>query len=525
MSVLTQSPAWQQLVRQKAELSGRELTDVILSDPQRLNNNTIQVEGLRLNYALQFVTPQTIDLLVALAQQQKVEEIRAQMWNGEKINITEDRAVLHIALRQKSDAPITVDGRDIMLDVRAVRQKMVAFSTQVRGGIWKGVTGKSIKHVINIGIGGSDLGPRMVVHALEPCLTGPVVDFVANADASDLMSKLKNLDPAETLFVIVSKTFTTQETILNAHTARKWIINALGEKAIAQHFVAVSSNHTAVQDFGIHTDHIFPIWDWVGGRFSLWSAVGLSIMLAAGDKHFDALCDGAAAMDEHFRTAPLAQNMPVVLALLGIWQRNFLGAGALGILPYGERFAALPGYLQQLEMESNGKAVTRDGETADYPTSPILFGERGTVGQHSFHQWLHQGSEKIPVDFIGVVEDDMHCPKHYQAVLTNMTAQAGALAFGRSNASKPYDVYPGGRSSNLIVLDRLDPYHLGMLLALYEHKVFVQGIIWNINSFDQPGVELGKRMAKVLENPAAPEGRENTFVTDVLQWINAIPEK
>lgn len=525
MSALTQSPVWQSLLKHRTELAPRALADLVLSDPQRLDKCQLVVDGLRLNYALQYATPKTIDLLMGLAKQQNVELERARMWRGDKINATENRAVLHIALRQKTDQPMMVDGKDVMPDVRAVRQKMATFTAQVRDGVWRGATGKPIKHVVNIGIGGSDLGPRLVVKALAPYASGPAIHFAANADAADLLSALKNLDPAETLFVIVSKTFTTQETLLNARTARQWVVAALGEKATNRHFVAVSTNLKAVEAFGIDKDHIFPLWDWIGGRFSLWSAVGLSIMLAIGATHFDTLCDGAAAMDAHFHTAPLTQNMPVLLALLGIWQRNFLNAPALAVLPYSERLAELPHYLQQLDMESNGKSVDRNGAITDYETAPILFGERGTVGQHSFHQWLHQGSDKIPNDFIGVVEDDLGYPEHHRAMLANMTAQAGALAFGCADAAKPQDVYAGGRSSTMLVLDKLDPFHLGLLLALYEHKIFVQGIIWNINSFDQPGVELGKQMARALESSQAATDQGSSFVTALLGWVGSISGK
>jgi glucose-6-phosphate isomerase len=522
MTALIQSAAWRSLQQHQAELSKTSLAEIILADPVRLENCQIKLQGLRLNYALQYVTPKTIELLLDLARQQKIEDERARMWRGEKINATEGRAALHVALRQKSSQPMLADGKDVIPDVHAVREKMTRFTDRVRDGSWKGATGKPIKHIVNIGIGGSDLGPRMVVKSLVSYASGPVVHFAANVDAADLLAILKDIDPAETLFVVVSKTFTTQETLLNARTARQWVVDALGDENVAQHFVAVSTNINAAEIFGINSDHIFPLWDWVGGRFSLWSAVGLSIMLSIGSDNFDQLCDGAAAMDAHFKSAPLDQNMPVLLGLLGVWQRNFMGAEALAILPYCERLLELPHYLQQLDMESNGKSVTRDGEVVDYATSPIIFGERGTVGQHSFHQWLHQGTEKVPVDFVGVVDDDLDHPEHHRVLLANMTAQAGAFAFGRADASRPQDIYQGGRSSNLLVLDRLDPYHLGLLIALYEHKIFVQGIIWNINSFDQPGVELGKQMAKALDSPVTPSGKESAFVADILRWISAV---
>ncbi len=391
---------------------------------------------------------------------------------------------------------------------------------EVREGIRKGATGKPIRHVVNIGIGGSDLGPRLAVKALSRYASGPQVHFVANADAFDLVSVIGGLDPAETLFVVVSKTFTTQETLLNANTARKWLVDRLGEKAVAQHFIAVSVNEAEVKKFGIDTQRMLPMWDWVGGRFSVWSAVGLSVALAVGMDHFEKMLEGAAIMDEHFLNAPLAQNMPVLMALLGIWNGNFLGAQAQAILPYSERLRDLPRYLQQLEMESNGKSVTRDGHMADYATAPVMFGECGTVGQHSFHQWLHQGSHPTPADFIGVVEDDLTLPEHHRAMQSNMAAQACALAFGQ-DADIPQEKYPGSRPSNILMLDRLDPYHFGMLLALYEHKVFVQGVVWNINSFDQPGVELGKRLAKGIATGATSKNAQGELMARFYERIFA----
>ena len=438
------------------------------------------------------------------------------MFAGEKINITENRAVLHTALRQVSIKPVLVDNVDVLPEIRATRKRIAAFVDDVRSGKWKGINGKKLHTVVNIGIGGSDLGPRLAAQALTPFVSGVTPHFVANADASELNEVLKTINPAETLFVVVSKTFTTQETLLNAHTARAWLVEKLGEEAVSRHFVAVSTNRGEVEKFGIHAENIFPMWDWVGGRFSLWSAVGLSVALAIGNQNFQELLAGAAAMDAHFLAAPLSLNMPVVMALLGIWNRNFLGSPALAVLPYCERLRDLPRYLQQLEMESNGKSVTRSGNKIDYDTAPALFGECGTVGQHSFHQWLHQGTTPIPADFIGITSDDFNQPEHHRVLLANMVAQMGALAFGQTQAASAHEIYPGCRSSSLILLSRLDPYRLGMLLALYEHKTFVQGVIWDINSFDQPGVELGKRMAKALEFVSTPvAGRASAAA-----WIN-----
>ncbi|HEU0117375.1 MAG TPA: glucose-6-phosphate isomerase [Alphaproteobacteria bacterium] len=512
MVALDQSPAWKQLAHHRDAMKLKSLSEIILGDPRRMENCELALGGLTFNYAFNAVTDETIDLLVKLAQFQGIEQRREQMFRGDTINVTEKRAVLHTALRQKDGKPVMVDGRNVIEDIKAARAKMVAFAKDVREGRWLGATGKPIKHVVNIGIGGSDLGPRLATEALASYVTGLQVHYVANADAFDLQSTLKNCDAEETLFVVVSKTFTTQETLLNANSARKWLTDKLGDAAVAQHFVAVSTNQKATEAFGIPESNMFPMWDWVGGRFSLWSAVGLSLMLAIGPENFQKLCDGAAAMDDHFHTAPLAKNIPVLFALFGIWHRNFHDAHAVAILPYSERLRNLPRYLQQLDMESNGKPVTRDGKPIDYETAPIIFGECGTVGQHSFHQWLHQGSDIVPADFIGVREDDLNAPDHHRVMLSNMVAQMGALAFGQAEGKTPHDVYTGNRSSNFILLDHLDPECLGMLIALYEHKIFVQGAVWDINSFDQPGVELGKKLAKMLESPQGTPAPSQAFM-------------
>jgi glucose-6-phosphate isomerase len=509
------SPAWQKLLHHFESVRGQNSVEILTSDPARLEKFELAFNGVRLNYAFQQATPETMSLLVDLAKQQNVEAERARMFRGDKINGTENRAVLHTALRRLDDTPLLVDGRDVMPDIRAAQSRIAVFVDAVRTGIWRGATGKPLRHIVNIGIGGSDLGPRLAAQALDPFKAHLETHFVANADAFDLLGTLRHLDPAECLFVVVSKTFTTQETLLNAHSARRWLVEKLGEAAVSKHFVAVSVNGDAVEEFGIHTDNMFPMWDWVGGRFSVWSAVGLSVALAIGNDNFRDMLAGAAAMDAHFQTAPLTANMPVILALLAIWNRNFLSSPALAILPYCERLRDLPRFLQQLELESNGKSVTRAGVPVNYDTAPVLFGECGTVGQHSFHQWLHQGTASVPSDFIAVIADDLGKPDHHAALLSNLAAQMGALAFGQPQAAKPCDIYPGRRPSNLLLLDRLDPLRLGMLLALYEHKTFVQGIIWDINSFDQPGVELGKRMAKGLEAkplPNAAAGPEAAFM-------------
>lgn len=511
MSGLTQIPAWRELLKHRAELQSASLKELILAEPRRLESFQIACESLRLNLALNFITPKTIELLAKLAHQQKLEDWRTKLFAGEKVNTAENRAALHVALRQTGHMAIP--------EVRALHERMARFVSDIHKGKLRGASGRPIRHVVNIGIGGSDLGPRLAVGALTPFASGVQVHFVANADAYEFLQAVKNLNPAETLFLIVSKTFTTKETLLNAQLARQWITDKLGAQAAAQHFIGISANQKEAKNFGLAEDHIFPMWDWVGGRYSLWSAAGLSIALAAGMDNFEQMLAGAAAMDEHFKSTPLMQNMPVLLGLLGIWYRDFFNMKAQAILPYSERLRDLPRYLQQLEMESNGKSVTRDGASADYATAPIIFGECGTVGQHSFHQWLHQGSDIVPVDFVGVAEDDLGQPAHHRVLLTNMVAQAGALAFGQTEAKEPQEFYAGGRPSNLILLDRLDPRSLGLLLALYEHKTFVQGVIWQLNSFDQPGVELGKRLARELETGAKTRDKTGAFLAGLLKNV------
>jgi len=502
MSV-TKTSAWQDLSCHLQTMRKVSLGDLVLGDVARLTDFELRLGGLRFNYAFQNVTRETLALLVALAEQRKTAEWRARMFAGDIINITEKRAVLHTALRRGGDAPLVTGGIDVMPEIRATQKRIAAFVDEVRSGQWRGATGKPIRFIVNIGIGGSDLGPRMAALALHSFVTGVEPYFVANVDAFDLENVLRQVDAEQTLFVVVSKTFTTQETLLNAASARRWLVDKLGESAVAKHFVAVSVNAKEVGKFGIDAKNMFPIWDWVGGRYSLWSAVGLSLALAIGNDNFRDLLAGAGAMDAHFQSEPLHRNMPAMMALIGIWNRNFYTMPALAILPYCERLREMPRYLQQLEMESNGKSVTRAGVAVDYDTVPALFGECGSVGQHSFHQWLHQGTTAIAADFIAVARDDLNRPEHHHALLSNLAAQMGALAFGQAQAESPHDMYAGGRPSSLILLDRLTPYHLGMLLALYEHKTFVQGVVWEINSFDQPGVELGKCMVKGLGTSVA----------------------
>jgi glucose-6-phosphate isomerase len=497
-SLSTHAPIWKKLCAHRDVIVKHGLSDIILNDPDRVERQDIKVDGINLNYTLNKVTTETMDLLIKLASECRVESWRARMFAGEKINHTEKRAALHTALRQLGDMAIMVDGHDIVGDIRTMQKQMQRIVADIRDATWKGHTGRPIRHIVNIGIGGSDLGPRLVCGALAPNATGPEVHFVANVDAADLLPKLTELDAAETVFIVASKTFTTQETLLNATTAREWLTKRLGDQAVAKHFIAVTTNHDGAKAFGILPDNILPIWDWVGGRFSVWSGVGLSIALSLGMDTFMRMLEGAAAMDQHFRDAPLAKNMPIVLAMLGIWNSTIMGADAHAVLPYCERLRELPRFLQQLEMESNGKTTNRDGVAAETTTCPVLFGEPGTVAQHSLHQWLHQGTLGVSADFIGVAADRDMRPDHHKALLANMTAQACALAFGSSDPAKPEAFYPGNKSSTMIMLERLDARNLGMLLALYEHKVFVQSVIWNINCFDQPGVELGKSIAKTL---------------------------
>lgn len=497
MTKPTQQAAWSDLQKLYEKNKDVTLAALFAQDPVRGQRMTLNACGLSADFSRSTITPDVMDNLLALAKAQGVEAMREKMFVGEKINATEDRAVLHTALRAPSDAPIIVEGSNIVPAIRALQAKMEKFTVAVRDGHWLGATGQKITDVVNIGIGGSDLGPRFVVSALRAQATGPRVHFVANVDAFDLLSVLENLNPATTLFIVVSKTFTTQETLLNATSARAWLVSALGEAAVARHFVAVSTNQQAVAFFGIKADAMFAMWDWVGGRYSLWSAVGLGIALAVGWPAFRELLAGAAAMDSHFRTTPLESNMPVLFGLVGLWNRNFCGAEAEAVLPYSERLRDLPRFLQQLNMESNGKSVTRGGEGVDYQTGPVIFGECGSVGQHSFHQWLHQGMGRVVAEFIGVRHDDMNRLDHASVLRAHMMAQVEALKSGRESAD-PARTNAGNKPSTVLWLDRLDPHHLGALLALYEHKVFVQGILWDINSFDQFGVELGKALANEL---------------------------
>ena len=493
------------------------MRDLFAADVSRFDKFSLTLDGLLLDYSKNRISGETMRLLCDLARQAGLEKWRDRMFSGQTINTTEGRAVLHVALRNRSGRAIEVDGEDVMPKVEAALRRMLAFAEAVRDGSRAGATGKPITDVINIGIGGSHLGPAMVCRALKPFQRADLrLHFVANVDANQISEALNGLDPASTLFIVASKTFTTEETMTNAATAKSWLIEALGGQAVGRHFVALSSNAEATAAFGIEPANLFEFRDWVGGRFSLWSAIGLAIAIAIGAERFEELLSGAHAMDEHFRAAPLAENLPVILGLLGIWYVNFLAAESHAVIPYDQRLELLPAYLQQVEMESNGKGVTRDGEAVDCATAPIVFGEAGTIGQHSFFQLLHQGTRLVPADFIAAAEPHHSLAGHHAILLANFFAQTEALMKGRDEAETraelkkagltgealeglvPHKLFSGNRPTNSILLRRLDPYSLGMLIALYEHKVFVQGVIWEIDSFDQWGVELGKQLAKTV---------------------------
>jgi glucose-6-phosphate isomerase len=502
-----QLPAWRSLEDHVRSIAHRHLRELFADDPGRAERMTFEAAGLVLDASKNRITDETLSLLCELARQVGVRERAEAMFRGERINETEDRPVLHVALRAPREAAIVLDGRDVVPDVHAVLDRMTAFSERVRSGDWTGHTGRPVRAVVNIGIGGSDLGPRMAARALfayaDP---GLATRFVSNVDATAFVEATRALDPAETLFVVCSKSFTTLETLTNARTARAWLVSALGdETAVARHFVAVSTNADGVAEFGIDVANMFEFWDWVGGRYSLASAVGLSLMLAIGPARFREMLDGMHAMDDHFRAAPLERNLPALLALVGIWNANFLGASTHAVLPYDEYLALFPAYLQQLDMESDGKRVDLAGRPVETATGPVVWGQPGTDGQHAFFQLLHQGTRLVPCDFLGFLEPLHAIGRHHALLYANLVAQTEALAFGKTAAEVaaegvapelvPHRAFPGSRPSNTILADRLTPATLGALIALYEHKVFVQGTVWGINSFDQWGVELGKTLA------------------------------
>ncbi len=504
---------WKALQKHYIKMQKVHLRD-LFKDEKRFEKFSIKDLSVLLDYSKNIITEETMSLLFNLARTSGVKEYAERMFKGEKINFTENRAVLHIALRNKANTEILVDEKNVMPEINTVLNKMKKFSNSVRIGEWKGATGKKIETVVNIGIGGSHLGPNMICDALKYYADGPHVYFVSNVDSTDIIETLKNCRPETTLFLVASKTFTTQETMTNAHTARKWLVDTLGENAVKNHFVALSTIKKGVQDFGIDPENMFEFWDFVGGRYSLWSAIGLSIAISIGFDRFSELLEGAYLMDQHFINNPIEKNIPVILALLGIWYNNFFKAQSYAILPYDQYLHRLPAYLQQGDMESNGKTIDRYGDRVNYPTGPIIWGEPGTNGQHSFYQLIHQGTRLIPADFICFIESLNPVGDHHIKLLANFLAQTEALAFGLEkekvieNLKKsglnddditklaPYKVFEGNNPTNIILIDKLTPKTLGSLIAMYEHKIFTQGIIWRINSFDQMGVELGKVLAK-----------------------------
>jgi glucose-6-phosphate isomerase len=513
-------PAWSALQRHYEKVRDIHLRSLFAEDPSRGERLTVEAAGLYLDYSKHRVTDETLRLLTDLAQAAGVRGRIEAMFAGEKINVTERRAVLHVALRAPRGQRILVDGEDVVPAVHAVLDRMADFSSRVRSGAWTGFTGKAIRNVINIGIGGSDLGPAMAYEALRPYSDRRLtLRFVSNVDGADFVEATRDLDPAETLFIISSKTFTTLETLTNAHAAREWSLRALGdERAVARHFVAVSTNAAEVEKFGIDTANMFEFWDWVGGRYSVDSAIGLSLMIAIGAEHFRAMLAAMHEMDEHFRTAPFERNLPVLLGLIGIWYVNFFGAETHAVLPYSHYLARLPSYLQQLDMESNGKSVDLDGHRVTVETGPVIWGTAGTNGQHAYYQLIHQGTRLIPCDFIGIARPPTPLGHHQDLLTANLFAQTEALAFGKTAAEVaaegvpafqvPHRTFEGNRPSSTILAAELTPATLGRLIALYEHKVFVQGSMWRIDSFDQWGVELGKalagRVAPELERADAP---------------------
>jgi glucose-6-phosphate isomerase len=530
---LTERSAWKALQAHHSQMRDVHLRQLFADDPQRAERMTLEAAGLHMDYSKHRATAETIRLLLALAEESGLRAHIDAMFRGDKINSTEHRAVLHVALRAPSGASIKVDGKDVVPEVHTVLDRMSAFAMRIRDGSWQGHTGKRIRNVVNIGIGGSDLGPVMAYEALRHYSDRNLtLRFVSNVDGTDFAEATLDLDPAETLFIVSSKTFTTLETMTNGHSARQWSLAALrDEQAIAKHFVAVSTNAAEVSKFGIDTTNMFGFWDWVGGRYSMDSAIGLSTMIAIGPENFRAMLAGFHALDEHFRTAPFERNLPVLMGLLALWYNNFFGAQTVAVLPYDQYLKRFPAYLQQLTMESNGKHVTLDGATVNFQTGPIFWGEPGTNGQHSFYQLIHQGTKLIPCDFIGFCRSLNPLGRHQDLLLSNVFAQAEALAFGKTPEQVkaegtpdwlvPHRVFEGNRPSTTILADQLTPEMLGKLVALYEHSVFTQGAVWNINSFDQWGVELGKALAQrivpELEAPADPklahDGSTNALIT------------
>lgn len=502
MSIL-KSKLWSLLEKEYENVKSLHLKDLFNQDPQRAENFSLKLNNIYFDYSKNLITKDSLNLLLALVDESALKQKIAALFNGEIINTTENRPALHTALRDKTDNAIIVDNKNIKEDIKTVLEKMQSISDKIRSKKWLGYTNKPITNIINIGIGGSHLGPEMAYEALkfysDPVLT---IRFVSNIDSTDFVEKVKDLNPEQTLFIIASKTFTTQETMTNAQTAKRWLLETLkDEQAISSHFIALSTNILEATKFGINPENILEFWDWVGGRYSLSSAIGLSVMISIGFDSFDKMLQGFHHIDQHFSTAPPAQNIPIILALLEIWYNNFFNYQTLAILPYAQSLHKFPAYLQQLDMESNGKSVTINGEKINYQTGPIIWGEVGTNGQHAFYQLLHQGTKIVPADFIGFKNPLNPISDHHQKLLANFIAQTQALAFGTEDENLPsFKSFPGNRPSNTLLIDSLTPYSLGQLIAIYEHKTFVQGVIWDINSFDQFGVELGKSLAKNILN-------------------------
>ncbi len=540
MSKPTELPAWQALNEHQQALAKTHLRQLFAEDPQRAERFSLQLDDILFDYSKQRITDRSKELLIELAHQCRLADKIEQMFSGAKINSTEQRAVLHVALRNRGNRPILVDGVDVMPQVNAVLAKMRAFCERVRSGQWLGFTGQPIRDIVNIGIGGSDLGPLMVTEALKPYGHPQLkVHFVSNVDGTHISETLKALNPQTTLFLIASKTFTTQETLANAHSARRWLLDAFAdEAAIAKHFVAISTNTEKVTEFGIDPANMFEFWDWVGGRYSLWSAIGLSIGLYLGMDNFEELLSGAHQVDEHFRTTPFEENIPVLMGLLGIWYNNFWGADSHVILPYDQYLHRFPAYFQQGDMESSGKQVTLSGEAVDYSTGPIIWGEPGTNGQHAFYQLIHQGTKLVPADFLAPIESQNPLGDHHQLLLSNFFAQPEALMTGKTapearaemaaeglSAQRieqllPHKVFPGNRPSSSFLFQKLTPKTLGALIACYEHKIFTQGAIWDINPFDQWGVELGKQLAKKILPELTGMAKINSHDASTNQLIN-----
>jgi len=536
----TETSAWKELRSHYGEVAVVQMRDLFRDDPARASRFSMRLGDLLFDFSKNRVTDRTLELLVRLAQECGVPDWAERMFAGEPINETEGRAVLHTALRNRGDRQVMVDGADVMPGVRRVLEQMRAFTTSVREGIWVGHTGRAITDVVNIGIGGSDLGPAMVTEALRPYWKDGIrAHFVSNVDGTHLSEVLRRVQPETTLFIVASKTFTTQETLANARSARAWLVERLGSQAaVAKHFVALSTNREAVVEFGIDPENMFEFWDWVGGRYSLWSAIGLSIAVVIGMDHFEALLEGAYEADEHFRTTPLPKNIPVLMAMLGVWYHNFFGAPSYAVLPYDQYLHRFPAYLQQADMESNGKRVSRDGTIIeDYTTGPIVWGEPGTNGQHAFYQLLHQGTHLVPCDFIVAAKSHNPIGEHQNILVANCIAQAEAMMRGKTAdearaeleamglpgdrvaALAPHKTFEGNRPSNTFMMDEVTPHALGRLIALYEHKIFVQGIVWNIYSFDQWGVELGKQLAKViLPELEGAEGHHDASTEQLIQY-------